>query len=249
MNPAMNPAKGQPTLILLHAFGASAQAWDSVIAELDGAYAVVALDLPGFGGAADHLQADGVADYADWVLRDLAARGVGDFVLVGWSMGGKIALAVALQKPKRLKALILVAPSPPSPEPMEPGARKAERDSFGDPAAARAALKEVAGDDIGKAPLDHAVTQRLTAARSAWDFWLDVGSKEDISAQVAGLRLPVLVLSGREDAHLGQAAVARHVTPHLPQLTETIIAGSGHLVPYEQPRILAQAVKAYVEAL
>jgi pimeloyl-ACP methyl ester carboxylesterase len=238
-----------PTLVLLHAFGASAKAWAGVVAELDGAYPIVAPNLPGFGGGDDHLRAERVADYADWVLGELQARGVGDFVLVGWSMGGKIALATALRRPSGLRALILVAPSPPGPEPMAPGARQAERDSFGDRPAARAALQQAAGDDIAAAPLDHAVTQRLTATRSAWDFWLDVGSKEDLSAEVEGLDLPVLVLSGGEDAHLGAEAVAEHVTPHLPQLTEQVISDSGHLVPYEQPRRLAEAIVNYVQGL
>lgn len=238
-----------PTLVLLHAFGASAKAWNHVVAELDGAFPVVALDLPGFGGGDDQLQADTVGDYADWVLNDLQARNTGDFVLVGWSMGGKIALATALRKPPELKALILVAPSPPGPEPMEPGARQDERQSFGDPAASREALKKAAGDGIEQAPLDHAVSQRLAASRSAWDFWLDVGSKEDLTTQTPELNLPILVLSGQEDEHLGQEAVAKHVTPHLPHLTEKVIAASGHLVPYEQPQRLAEAIKDYVRGL
>jgi pimeloyl-ACP methyl ester carboxylesterase len=238
-----------PTLVLLHAFGASAKAWNHVVAELDGAFPVVALDLPGFGGGDDQLQADTVGDYADWVLNDLQARNTGDFVLVGWSMGGKIALATALRKPAGLKALILVAPSPPGPEPMEAEARQAERDSFGDPAATRQALKTAAGDDIAERPLDHAVSQRLTATRSAFDFWLDVGSKEDLTAEMAELHLPILVLSGAQDDHLGEDAVAEHITPYLPHHVSATIEGSGHLVPYEQPRDLAAAIKAYVARL
>jgi pimeloyl-ACP methyl ester carboxylesterase len=241
----MKPA---PTLVLLHAFGVSSQAWKDVVAHLDG-FDVVAPDMPGFGAADDHLQADSVHDYAAWLLKHLTGRGVGDFVLVGWSMGGKIALAAALQRPPGLKALILVAPSPPGPEPMAPGDRQAERQSFHDPKASREALKSAAGDEIAKSPLDHAVSQRLQASRSAFDFWLDIGSKEDLSAEVEGLDLPVLVLSGREDEHLGPDAVAKHLKPHLPHLTERIIEDSGHLAPLEQPQALAEAIRAYMRGL
>jgi pimeloyl-ACP methyl ester carboxylesterase len=241
----MTPA---PTLVLLHAFGVSSKAWKDVVAHLDG-FDVVAPDLPGFGEADDRLKAVSVHDYADWVLKHLSDRGVGDFVLVGWSMGGKIALAAALQRPPGLRALILVAPSPPEPEPMAPGARQAERRSFHDPKASREALKSAAGDEIGKAPLDHAVSQRLQASRSAFDFWLDIGSKEDLSAEVEGLDLPVLVLSGREDEHLGPDAVAKHLKPHLRRITEKVIEDSGHLVAYEQPQALAEEIRNYVRGL
>jgi pimeloyl-ACP methyl ester carboxylesterase len=237
----------RPTLVLLHAFGASAKAWGPVIEHLGGRFAVVALDLPGFGGAADDLHADSIHDYAAWVNAEMARRDLGRFVLVGWSMGAKIALACALRRPRGLQALILAAPSPPGPEPMSADARQAERDAFGDPAAARKALRAVAGDDFGGAPLEAAVTDRMTAQRSAWDFWLDVGSREDLGRAVAGLHIPILVITGEQDEHLGPAAAAEHVTPQLPNVTHRILRGSGHLIPYEAPAALAAEIVSRLE--
>jgi pimeloyl-ACP methyl ester carboxylesterase len=239
----------RPTLVLLHAFGASAKAWGPVIDHLDGQFETLALDLPGFGGAPDDLHADSVHDYAAWVDDQIARRDLARFVLVGWSMGAKMALACALRRPKGLQALILVAPSPPGPEPMTPDARQAERDAFKDPPAARDALQQVAGDDFKGAPLEAAVADRMAAHRSAWDFWLDVGSREDISKAVEGLHLPILVVTGDQDEHLGPEAAAEHVTPKLPTVTHHVVAGSGHLIPAEAPEALAAEIEAWIAPL
>jgi len=235
----------RPTLVLLHAFGASAKAWGPVIEQLGGQFEVVALDLPGFGGAPDDLHAGSVHDYAAWVDDQIAQRDLRRFVLVGWSMGAKIALACALRRAKGLQSLILVAPSPPGPEPMTPDDRQAERDAFKDPPAAREALQQVAADDFDGAPLDAAVADRMTAHRSAWDFWLDVGSREDISQAVEGLHMPILVITGDQDEHLGPDAASEHVTPKLPNVTHHVVAGSGHLIPSEAPGALAAEIVAW----
>jgi pimeloyl-ACP methyl ester carboxylesterase len=232
-------------LVLLHAFGASARAWDAVIAHLDGRFEIAALDLPGFGGAVDDLQARSVHDYGAWVLDEIARRELDRFVLVGWSMGAKIALACALQAPPGLQALILVAPSPPGPEPMAPDDRQAERDAFADPPAARAALNQVAGDHFDGPPLDAAVDDRMAARRSAWDFWLDVGSREDLSPAAKHLDLPILVVTGDQDEHLGPDAADAHVTPKLQHAIHRVIAGSGHLIPLEAPQALAAEIAAW----
>jgi pimeloyl-ACP methyl ester carboxylesterase len=234
----------RPTLVLLHAFGASAKAWDGVIEHLGGRFEIVALNLPGFGGAADDLHAGSVHDYAAWVNKEIARRDLHRFVLVGWSMGAKIALACALRRPNGLQGLILVAPSPPGPEPMTADARQAERDAFGDPSAARRALRQVASADFGGEALEAAVADRMAASRSAWDFWLDVGSREDLTQAVEGLDLPILVITGDQDEHLGPAAAAQHVTPQLPDVTHRVVAGSGHLIPYETPAALAAEIVA-----
>jgi len=229
-------------LVLLHAFGASAKAWEAMIAHLQGRFEIVALDLPGFGGAPDALQATRVDDYAGWVNDQAAERGLTDYALVGWSMGAKIAVACALRKPAGLEALILVAPSPPGPEPMSAEARQSEREAFDDPHAARDALKDVAGDGFDGAPLDEAVADRMAAHPSARDFWLDIGSKEDLGEAAKALDLPILVITGDEDAHLGPEAADMHVTPKLPHAAHRVVAGSGHLIPYEAPEALAQEI-------
>ena len=101
---------GALTLVFLHYFAGSGGAWDAVAAELAGEFRCVAPDLRGHGAspAAPHAQA--VADGADDVASVVAALGVTDYALVGHSMGGKLALALAARRPPGLRAVVLVAP-------------------------------------------------------------------------------------------------------------------------------------------
>lgn len=88
--------------------GGTAQ-WDGQVAALSGQRSVVALDLPGFG-AARHLDPiDSIESFADWVISALDARDIDSFDLLGHSMGGMIAQAVACRAPERLGKLILYA--------------------------------------------------------------------------------------------------------------------------------------------
>jgi pimeloyl-ACP methyl ester carboxylesterase len=102
---------GDTTLLMLHGFGESLFTWRAVLDPLAGAFRVVAPDLPGFGGstkpdAAYDLDAmtDRLADFLDrWTA--------GPTVVVGHSMGGALATALALRRPDRVVAAVLVAPA------------------------------------------------------------------------------------------------------------------------------------------
>lgn len=130
----------QPTLIFLHALGSSARAWQPVrhrLGELDG----VALDLPGFGDAAT--TGDGQCDpMVERVVANLRDRGVTDALLVGHSMGGKIATLLAARAQAgaaaglAVRGVVLVAASPPAPEPMDEARRARMLGWFADDAPA-----------------------------------------------------------------------------------------------------------------
>ncbi|MEG8047467.1 alpha/beta fold hydrolase [Sphingomonas aerolata] len=108
-----------PTLLFLHALGASAREWQQVADHLSD-HDCVALDLPGFGDAADTGHAD-VGTMTDWLAQEIRARDLTACVLVGHSMGGKIATLVAARAAAgepglaNILGVVLVAASPPRP--------------------------------------------------------------------------------------------------------------------------------------
>ena len=226
-----------PVWVLLHYFGGSARSWDPLVAALDGR--CVAPDLRGFGDAAPG-GAMRVADYAD----DVAALLPEGCILVGHSMGGKVAMAVAARLPPGLRGLVLVAPSPPGPEPMEDGARAKLRAAWGDPAAARDVAHGISRHRDGPA-FDRIVTDHLRASRAGWLAWLDGGSREDLRALARQIQAPVLVVAGADDASLGPAVQARDTLPLLPGAAMQVVADSRHLVPLDQPAALAAMMQAW----
>ncbi len=106
---------------MLHGFSGTHRAWDGVTALLDRErYLPLAIDLPGHGSEAD---VEGPITFAGCVAHVLA-RGPKRFVLCGYSMGGRIALHVALAAPERISRLVLVSCSPGSEDPVERAQRR-----------------------------------------------------------------------------------------------------------------------------
>jgi pimeloyl-ACP methyl ester carboxylesterase len=114
-----NYNKSRPSLVFLHYFGGSSQAWTEVIEKLARDFHCVAPDLRGFGASDEPAENLALEDYADDVECLISTLALENFVLIGHSMGGKIALAFAARNPKNLRSLILLAPSPPTPEPIK----------------------------------------------------------------------------------------------------------------------------------
>src|SRR5512133_1704338 len=93
------------TVVLLHGFAGTGRAWGGVIGRLDPErYTALAPDLRGHGAARDArpVSFDGCA-------ADVLAAAPGRFALCGYSMGGRVALHVALAGPRRIARLVLVA--------------------------------------------------------------------------------------------------------------------------------------------
>ena len=96
------------SVVLLHGFSATSRAWDGVVGLLDRErYLPLALDLPGHGDAAGWGEPITFAGCVAHVLAIAPER----FVLCGYSLGGRIALHVALEAPERVARLVLVSTS------------------------------------------------------------------------------------------------------------------------------------------
>lgn len=101
-----------PTLILIHGTSASLHTWEPLISRIGEQFRLVSLDLPGHGLTGANSQRDYSRQAmvsSIWVLMD--HLGITSATLVGNSLGGSIAWASALDKPERVKSLVLLAPS------------------------------------------------------------------------------------------------------------------------------------------
>jgi pimeloyl-ACP methyl ester carboxylesterase len=236
---------GSPVLIFLHYFAGSSRAWAHVSESLSNNCRSVRVDLPGFGRSAP-LPAYSVNAVAHDVARLIADLRLDSYVLVGHSMGGKLALCCAAADPPGLAGLVLVAPSPPSPEPMDETEREHLLATHGDRKGAEETLRTITRRPISVEDAAICIEDNLLTSPEAWRWWLAQGSREDITAQARYVKCPVLVLGGSEDPVIAPFVIADDVMPHLPGASRVEIAGSGHLLPLEAAQEVGDAIRAFV---
>src|SRR5271156_4877649 len=134
---------GGPTLVFLHYWGGSRRTWSEVIGRLSDRFRCVAVDLRGWGKSDHHAEDYSLSSQADDVEGVINALNLKDFILVGHSMGGKIAQILADRRPDGLRAVVLVAPAPPTPL-LAPNERKRYMlDSYTTPEGIEDALKVI----------------------------------------------------------------------------------------------------------
>jgi pimeloyl-ACP methyl ester carboxylesterase len=236
---------GSPALVFLHYFAGSLRSWVHVSGELLSTFRCVRVDLPGFGHSAP-LPAYSVHAAAQAVAQLIADLRLDRYILVGHSMGGKLALSCAAAAPSGLAGLVLVAPSPPSPEPMDERERSRLLATYGDRASAEQTVRRITRRPISTEDVAVCVADNLLTSPEAWHWWLAQGSREDITAQARRVACPVLVLGGSDDPVIAPSVITGEIMPWLVDASRTEISGAGHLLPLEAPQEVRDAIRSFV---
>jgi pimeloyl-ACP methyl ester carboxylesterase len=259
-----------PLIVMLHWLGGSGRTWQAVSHHLalEG-MCCAAVDLPGFGGAAS-FESNGLSN-EDVVAEIIASiRALRDhdtnrpWLLAGHSMGGKLAMLIAHAAQKSvpglggLRGLILISPSPVSPEPMQESKRAELLELFsegsGDEATDRKRAGKFVDENTGRHELDAAVREGaiqdlLRMDRRAFTAWLSDGSREDWAERVGVLPYPALMLAGSEEEELGPKAQRQLSVPHLSSVTLVELEGGGHLAPLERAAEVADRISAFARQI
>jgi 2-succinyl-6-hydroxy-2,4-cyclohexadiene-1-carboxylate synthase len=230
-------------IILLHGFGGTHRAWDGVVALLDRErYRPTAFDLPGHGDAADAPRPISFAGCVDYVL----ARSPERFTLCGYSLGGRVALHVALAAPERVRRLVMVSSSPG----MEGAAvraarRRADREFVHE-------LEEGSYEEFIERwrsqplfvdePPEVGARAREDQRRNRPDAMaavlrgLSPGEAPALWDWLSELTMPVVVLVGERDDKY--QALGRRMVKRLPR-GELLTVPGGHGLPLESPSAVA----------
>lgn len=231
------------TVIALHCWASSGREYDLLRPLLPDTQ-LLAPDLPGFGGQPVPAGFDySVAAYVDWLAAYIAEQAVTDFTLIGHSMSGKMALALAARQPAGLRRLVLLSPSPPAGEPMTEADRAASLAAFGKPEEAARTFDKITVRPLSAEIRGHVMADNLRTTQAAWANWLEHGAREDITALMPQLKVPCHLLVGDGDKPIPADAQRRLTLPLLPPGTPfTVVPDAGHLLPLEAPAVVAAAV-------
>lgn len=246
-------------LVLLHGFTGAAANWRAHIAAFAQHYHVIAPDLPGHGGttAPDdrtrYNMAHAAADLAA-ICHTVAGEPVH---LLGYSMGGRLALYTALYYPGSVRTLILESASPGLAHETERADRREQDNAL----AERIERDGVAAfvDMWERLPLwesqqrlsaearAHLRAQRLTnnprgLANSLRG--MGTGVQPSLWGDLGKLAMPVLLLTGALDAKFER--IAREMAARIPEAQHVSIPDAGHTVHLEQPKPFQRAVLAFI---
>lgn len=248
MSPSSNQSpNGKPhTLVFLHHYGGSSRSWREVIARLPDCECF-APDLRGFGEASDSPVQWGVDDAADDIASRIEAQGFGSYTLVGHSMGGKIALALAARRGAGSQRLVLLAPSPPTPEPMSDATRQQLLEGFGIRSAAEETVAQITDHPLPPELRELAVGDILRAKPNAWRAWLETGSRENIAACMNRIEMPVTVIAGASDGAMTPEVLRREVVERLTDARLHTVPNAAHLLPLEAPEAVVDLIRLALE--
>lgn len=234
-----------PTLVLLHGFTQTRQSWRRTIAALGGRYRALAPDLPGHGLAAERRPASFAACTA--YVRALAGERV---TLVGYSMGGRIALYAALALPGLIDRLVLVGASPGLADPAERAARRQADEALADRieaigveafAAEWGAQALFGGQDERVSAAAHADRLRNTPHGLAAALrGLGTGVMPPLWDRLGQLAMPVTLVVGERDERF--RAIAEQMAGAIPDCRTEVVAGAGHAVQLERPDAVAAQI-------
>ncbi|MEM9768694.1 MAG: alpha/beta fold hydrolase [Cyanobacteria bacterium P01_D01_bin.71] len=110
----ISQGRGDLTFVFLHYFSGAAASWQWIIERLKADFRCVALDLPGFGKTPP-LAKPSLQSYSAHIKEVISQLRINRCVLIGHSMGGKMALQAAADGIDGLEQVVLVTPSPPYP--------------------------------------------------------------------------------------------------------------------------------------
>jgi pimeloyl-ACP methyl ester carboxylesterase len=243
-----------PPVVLLHGLGATNASMLPLVPALAADHRVIAPDFPGFGASAAPRWRYRPSDLAAWLAAFSESIGVRKPVLIGNSLGGRIALEAAMSTPEAVDRLVLLCPSPafrrfreavPIVKRLPPDAVIAPtviphwmliriiRSFFADPDRLPDAWYHSAADEYLRVMRGYRHRRAFYAALR--EIYLDPAYGEGgFWERLPGMKVPALFIWGDRD-WLVPASFEEHVMRALPHAESVLLADCGHVPQFEHP--------------
>jgi pimeloyl-ACP methyl ester carboxylesterase len=235
-------------ILFVHGAGSNGHTWHRQIDAFGGRHSPIALDLPGHGRSAGVEGLRTVQDYADFVAAFLDMLKIKAAVILGHSMGGAIAMDLAIRHAARVEALILSCTAP----------------KFNITADRIEALRAIT---MGRAPQafntdgysPRTVKENFDVVREGWMEQIKTDprvrytdivacSQLDLRDAIGKIDKPALVIAGADDQGTTPAD-AEFIAGKIRGATCKIIADAGHYIPRERPPEYNAAIEQFVFSL
>lgn len=248
------------SLLLLHGFTGSGATWEPFVAGFARRHRLIMPDLIGHGRSdtPDNPERYRIDRCVDDLLALLDQFGMDRFDLLGYSMGGRVALHLALAAPERVRRLVLESASPGIDDPAE-RAKRVASDEILAQKVEREGLKAFI-DYWERIPLfasqerlPEATRSRLRAQRLANTpdglanslRGMGAGAMTPVVSRLGELAMPTLLIAGElDDKYVG---LTRMMVEAMPNATARIIPNAGHATHLESPDSFAQTVLAFLD--
>jgi pyruvate dehydrogenase E2 component (dihydrolipoamide acetyltransferase) len=250
------PRAAQP-IVFLHGLGGSLGTWQIVLGGLAETHRVIGLDLPGHGASAkaDPSKTDySVEGHAAAIAESLHGLGLKNAIVVGHSLGGAVALALAEGNPGLIRAMILIDSAGLG---TEIGAELLQL-MAGEPGpdTARSLLELFMADQklVNKRAIDEMAGNQLSeggwaAQQATTNAAFSNGKQTDYSAvRVQNVSHPVLLIWGEND-HVIPVDHAVHAVRSLPDAILAVLPGIGHVPQVEQPDVVTRHIDRFARSL
>lgn len=245
--------QGEP-IVFVHGLGGNLTHWQFVAPPLAGSHRVLGLDLPGFG---ESLRPDTPYSYdrmAQAVLSLMDRRGVDRATVVGHSFGGAVATQLALDRPERVRGLVLVNPAGYHRFPawMQAGSRVALHPAVLMPSLFLSVFWILENVCRADRPEVHAFRRSATKLRGGYKFLDDLAyAAHSLRPDLVGrhfldrlgeLRLPAHLVWGGDDRLL-PASDGLEAASRMPAARVTVLPGVGHMPIFEAPEAVLNAIR------
>jgi 3-oxoadipate enol-lactonase len=242
-----------PTLIFLHFWGGSSKTYNLLISQLSTKFCCIAIDFRGWGESSGPLRSDAYSlhDLAGDVEALVEILQLKSFILVGHSMGGKVAQLVAGRRHVNgLKGLVLIGPAPPSALELSPNMRETQLSAYSSHQSAEFVVRNVLSsaklsDEIVSSLVDDMVKGN-DFAKAAWPAY---GMSENIVTESRNIDVAVLVIGGALDKVEPCERLMTEVIGNIPKAELVAVNGSGHLIPLEAPLEVARHMEDFLDTI
>ncbi len=221
---APGAAPGDLPIVVLHGWGAHIEAVAPILAALEGAADLIALDLPGFGESEPPPEAWDAVDYADFVCDFLDELGVSQSHFVGHSHGGRVSIVIANERAERVGRLLLVDAAGIRPK---RGARYYRRVAVAKLGRVAARLGGRYGRRLQESMRAKIASKDYLDASEAMRSTFRAVIAEDMTPRLPYIKVPTLLVWGERDEDT-PLWMAHRMEQLIPDAGLVVLEGAGH---------------------